>query len=159
MAKRSPHKGPELDPKTPVLENIQNDVIHLDLDHWFKKAYSLDFGMAHTELPAVLEEINDCIQRAAIHMHRAKKSAEQLEGIKLMQLRQDWSTTYSDKMTESTVAAVLAQDKEILAEWDRYAVLKSWVNRLENTLENLRLKAGMMRSTEATRRKTLDDEP
>ena len=159
MAKRSPHKGPDIDPKTPVLENIENDVIKMDLDYWFKKGYALDFGMAHTELPSVLEEINDCIQRASISMHDAKKSAEHLQGIKLMKLRQEWSTTYSDKMTEATLEAVMAQDKDILEEWHRYAVLKSWVNRLENTVENLRLKAGMMRSSEATRRKTIDDEP
>ena len=159
MPRQPVHKGPALDPDVPVLDKIDNEIIQLDLDKWFKKSYALDFGMAHTELPSVLESLNEAIQRAAIATHDAKKDAEELAGAKLLVLRQEWTTRYQDKMTEAVLEAVQAQDKDIYDAWHRYAVLKSWVNRLENTVENLRLKMGAMRSFEATRRKTLDDEP
>jgi len=110
-------------------------------------------------LPCVMEEINDHIQKFSITMHDAKKDAEWLAGEKLMKLRQDWGTLYADKMTETTVQSVLAQDQELYDAWHRYAVLKSYVVRLSETMENLRLKLQAMRSSEATRRKTIDDEP
>jgi hypothetical protein len=156
-SRRAPQQ-PEIDPETPVLDPIKNDIIEINLDKWFKKAYPLDFGMAHVEITSVLEDINDAIQRASVAMHDAKKSAEQLAGAKMMKLRQEWTALYSDKMTEATVNAVLAQDEDIIAEWHRYAVLKSYVQRLDNTMENLRLKLGAMRSFEATRRRTLDED-
>jgi phage/plasmid-associated DNA primase len=62
-------------------------------------------------------------------------------------------------MTETTVESVLAQDQQLYDAWHRYSVLRGYVNRLSETMENLRLKLGAMRSTEATRRKTIDDEP
>jgi hypothetical protein len=152
------HRESKPDADIPQLQSINNDLILFNADKWFKKSYALDFGQAHTEIPAVLEQINEAIQRAAIHTADAKKQAEQLEGERLMSVRRTWAATYEDKMTESTVAAVLAQDKDLMAAWHRYSVLKSWVSRLENTMENLRLKLGAMRSFEATRRKTLDDD-
>jgi hypothetical protein len=151
-------REPELDPDTPTLEPIENDLIKIDPNKWFRKSYALDFGMAHTEIPVVLEQINDAIQRAAIAAADAKKDAEQLAGLKLMKLRQDWSNLYQDKMTEATLTAVMDQDEGLYQAWHRYSVLKSWVGRLENMMENLRLKLGAMRSFEATRRKTMDDE-
>lgn len=152
-------REPKIDPKTPTLAAINNDEIQLDLDHWFKKQYSLDFGMAATELPCVLEEINDHIQKFSVATADAKRDAEWMAGGKRMKLRQDWSNLYADKMTESTLEAVLAQDQELYDAWHRHAVLKSYVVRLTETMENLRLKVQAMRSSEATRRKTIDDEP
>lgn len=154
-----PPQEPKLDPKTPVLAIIKTSEMELDVDHWFKKQYSLDFGLAATELPCFLEEINDHIQRFSIWASDAKRDYEWLEGQKRMKLRQDWSTTYTDKMTETTVESVLAQDQELYDEWHRFTVLKSYVDRLRETMENLRLKLQAMRSSEATRRKTIDDEP
>lgn len=158
MPRKPVVRQPEIDPDTPVLVALDNSVIKLNLDKWFKKSYPIDFGMAHTELPAVLEEINDSIQRASIAMHDAKKDAEEMEGVTLLKLRKDWATLYEDKMTEATLKAVMSQDKNIYDAWHRYAVLKSWVIRLGETMENLRLKLGAMRSFEATRRKTIVDE-
>ena len=154
-----PPAEPKLDPKTPVLAAIKTSELHLEPDHWFKKQYSLDFGLAATELPCVLEEINDHIQRFSIYASDAKRDCEWLRGQKLMKLRQEWSTLYADKMTETTVESVLAQDQELYDEYHRYVVLKSYVDRLRETMENLRLKLQSMRSSEATRRKTIDDDP
>ena len=140
------------------MDEIHNELININPNHWMKKSYALDFGMAHTELGSIFEQIAEAVQRSMIHCAKAKKTAEELEGKKLMELRANWSTRFQDKMTEATLKAVMDQDPELIKEWNRYSVLKAWVTRFENMLENFRLKLGAMRSFEATRRKTIDDE-
>lgn len=163
MAQTPTHRHPlpetKLDEDTPSIEMIDNDIATIKVDKWLRKSYALDFGVAHSELTLVMENINESLQRANIACSDAKREAEELAGETLMKTRQGWSSQFEDKMTESTVAAVLAQDKNLIAAWRRYSVLKSWVTRLENMLENVRLKLGAMRSFEATRRKTLDENP
>jgi hypothetical protein len=165
MKRKPVHAPPEMeireriDPETPVLDAIDNELIGINVDKWFKKSYPLDFGLAHIEISSVLEEINCAIQRTAIYVYDSKADAERLESAKLLKLRQEWSTLYQDKMTVETLKAVLAQDEEILAAWHRHHVLKGYLARFENMMENLRLKLGAMRSFEATRRKIIDDDP
>jgi hypothetical protein len=158
MPRQPVNRGPELDPKTPTLEEIENELLKLDVNYWLRKTYDLDFGLAHSELTCVMEEVNDAVQKAFVLAADAKTDYEELEGATLMQLRQEWSSKQTDKMTVETLKAVMNQDKDLQKAWHRYTVLESCVKRYSNLMEHLRLKLGAMRSSEATRRRTIDDD-
>lgn len=158
MPRQPVYRGPELDPKTPTLEEIENELLKLDVNYWLRKPYDLDFGLAHSELTCVMEEVNSAVQKSFVLAADAKMDFEELEGAKLMELRQGWSSRCGDKMTVETLKAVMNQDQELKAAWHRYTVLESYVKRYSNLMEHLRLKLGAMRSSEATRRRTIDDD-
>lgn len=158
MPRQPVHREPELDPKTPTIEEIDNDLLKLDVNYWLRKQYETDFSFSHSELPCVMETVNNALQNAFVMAAQAKMDAEELEGAKLLELRKDWSSKYDDKMTVDTLKAAMAQDKDIQAAWSRYYVLESCVKRYTNLMEHFRLKLGAMRSSEASRRKTLDDD-
>jgi hypothetical protein len=151
---KRPPKAPEL----PVLAKIINDIIDLDPDYYFSKRYD-DIHEAASELPTVIEYINESLQRAAIGSAKAKRDLELMRAETYTRLRENWTTTFSDKMTETALEMAIVQDKNFGAATDNYAVLKSYVGRMANMQENLRAKLDLLRSVEATRRKLIDDDP
>ncbi len=146
------------EPELPVLAAIMNNIIDLDPDKWFKKRYD-DIHQAASDLPVVLEYINESLQRASISAQQSKWDVEAMEAETYTHFRQEWATLFTDKMTETSLGMAVAQDKDLQKARNNYAVLKSYVTRLANMQENLRAKLDALRSVEATRRKLIDDDP
>lgn len=151
-------KAPPKRPKLPSIAPIVNDVIDLDPDYYFRKRYD-DILEAASELPVVIEYINESLQRAAISATDAKRDLESMEAETYTRFRQEWNTLYAEKMTEKALEMAVLQDKELAEVSRNYSVLKSYVTRLANMQENLRSKLDMLRSVEATRRKLIEDSP
>jgi len=145
-------------PELPVLEKIENDIIVLNPEYFFKKRYE-DVMEAANELPVVIEYINESLQRAAIAASDAKRDLAAMEAETYTALRQDWSTKFAEKMTEKALEMAVLQDKDLSEVARNYSVLKSYVSRLSNMQENLRMKLDMLRSVEATKRKLINDDP
>lgn len=145
-------------PELPVLAQIVNNIIELDPDYYFRKRYD-DIIEAASELPLVIEFINESLQRAAIAAADSKRDVQSLEAETYGDLRQQWNEKFSEKMTEKALEMAVAQDAELTKALHNYSVLKSYVTRLSNMQENLRGKLDMLRSVEATRRKLIEDEP
>ncbi len=135
-----------------------NNIIELDPDYYFKKRYE-DIIQAASELPVVIEYINESLQRASINAMQAKWDIEALEGETYSTLRQEWTTRFAEKMTEDAVKHAVNMDEDLKKARNNYAVLKSYVGRLANMQENLRAKMDVLRSAEATRRKLISDDP
>ena len=151
-------KSPPPAPKLPVLAKIVNDIIVLDPDFYFRKRYD-DIKEASSELPLVIEYINESLQRAAIAAANAKQDVQAVEAETYSTLRQQWNEKFSEKMTEKALEMAVLQDENLSEVSRNYSVLKSYVTRLSNMQENLRGKLDMLRSVEATRRKLIEDEP
>lgn len=145
-------------PVLPELQKIDNDLIVLEPDFYFRKRYE-DIVEAASELPLVLEYINESLQRASIAAFSKKRELTVIEAETYMKTRQGWDTTYSDKMTEKAVEMAVAQNEDLNQAYEDYSVLKSYVNRLANMQENLRSKLDALRSVEATKRKMISDDP
>lgn len=145
-------------PALPVLERIENDIIVLDPEYFFKKRYE-DVTEAAGELPVVIEYINESLQRASIAANDAKRDLASLEAETYTGLRQEWSNRFAEKMTEKALEMAVLQDKDLAETARNYSVLKSYVSRLANMQENLRMKLDMLRSVEATKRKLINDDP
>lgn len=135
-----------------------NNIIELDPDYYFKQRYD-DIIKAASELPVVIEYINESLQRASINAMQAKWDIESLEGETYSKLRQEWPTRFAEKMTEDAVKHAVNMDEDLKKARNNYAVLKSYVGRLANMQENLRAKLDVLRSAEATRRKLISDDP
>lgn len=142
----------------PKLAPINGDIIALDPDYWFRKRYQ-EVGEAASELPTVVEYINESIQRAMIYTADAKADVERIEAETYTRLRKDWNTIYAEKMTEKALEMAIAMDQNLADAKHNFSVLKSYVSRLQNMQENLRMKLESMRSVEATRRKLMNDVP
>lgn len=145
-------------PALPILEKIDNDIIVLDPEYFFKKRYE-DVTEAAGELPVVIEYINESLQRASIAANDAKRDLASMEAETYTTLRQDWSNRFAEKMTEKALEMSVLQDKDLSEASRNYSVLKSYVSRLSNMQENLRMKLDMLRSVEATKRKLINDDP
>lgn len=150
-AKASP-KTPEL----PELAKIVNAIIELDPDYYFRKRYD-DIQQAASELPLVIEYINESLQRASIDTAEKKRDLQSLEAETYTRLRQEWPNLYAEKMTEKALEMAVLQDGDLSKASKSYSVLKSYVTRLANMQDNLRAKLDMLRSVEATRRRLIDD--
>jgi hypothetical protein len=146
------------EPELPVLAAIMNNIIELDLNYYFHKRYD-DIVKATSDLPVVIEYINESLQRASIEAMNAKWDVEAMEGETYMRLRQEWTSHYSEKMTEDALGHAVSMDEDLKKARNNYAVLKSYVGRLHNMQENLRSKLDALRSVEATRRKLIEDDP
>ena len=146
------------DPPLPVLEKIENNFLSLDINHYFSVEYN-DIAKAVSELPIIIEYINEALQRAQIASMKAKWDIEALEAETYTRVRQSWAATYAEKMTENAVSMVVAQDPDLEKARNNYAVVKSFVSRLQNTQENLRTRLDCQRSVEATRRRLVMDDP
>lgn len=151
-------KAPAQAPELPELAKIVNNIIDLDPDYYFRKRYE-DIVEAASELPLVIEYINECLQRAACETARAKLDMEGLEADTFIDLRQRWSEIYAEKMTEKALDMAVLKNDSLAKSSQNYSVLKSYVTRLANMQENLRMKLEMMRSVEATKRKLINDSP
>jgi len=151
-------KAPPSEPALPKLAKIINDIIELDPDYYFRKRYE-DIVEAASNLPLVIEYINESLQRAAIAAANAKQDVQALEAETYSTLRQQWNDKFAEKMTEKALEMAIAQDENFSEASRNYSVLKSYVTRLSNMQENLRIKLDMLRSVEATKRKLIEDDP
>jgi hypothetical protein len=145
-------------PKLPKLAEIVNDIIELDPDYYFSKRYE-DVVEAASELPLVIEYINESLQRAAIAAADAKQKLSELEAEIFLDIRQRWNELYAEKLTEKSLDMAVLKNKDLSEASRNYSVLKSYVTRLSNMQENLRSKLDMLRTVEATKRKLIEDSP
>jgi hypothetical protein len=145
-------------PKPPVLAKLENDIIDLDPNYYFSKRYD-DIVEAASELPLIIEYVNESLQRAACAASEAKRDLQTLEAETYGHFRREWANLFAEKMTEKALEMTVSQDKNILEATSNYSVLKSYVTRLANMQENLRIKLDLLRSIEATKRKLIDDGP
>jgi hypothetical protein len=151
---KAPGKAPEL----PELAVIDNNLISLDVNYYFKKRYE-DIVEASSELPVIIEYINESLQRASIASSDEKRYVETLEAEAYTRIRGDWTAHSSEKMTEKALEMAIAKDEDLTKAAANYSILRSYVSRLSNMQENLRSKLDMLRSVEATKRKMILDEP
>lgn len=145
-------------PKLPELAKIINNIIELDPDYYFRKRYE-DITDAASELPVVIEYINESLQRASIAASDSKRDLQSLEAETYTRFRQEWTQHFSEKMTEKALEMTVLQDKDLTEASRNYSVLKSYVTRLANMQDNLRSKLDMLRSVEATKRRLIEDDP
>lgn len=156
---RAPRAKPvKTDPQLPELAKIDNDIIVINPQHWFCKRYE-DIVEAAGELPVVLEYINESLQRAAIATAQSKRNLEELEAETYTAFRQGWNEKFAEKMTEKALEMAVLRDRTFAKASENFSVLKSYVGRLAHMQENLRAKLDMLRSVEATKRRTINDGP
>jgi hypothetical protein len=124
----------------------------LDLDHWLAKEYD-DISHAASELPVIVEWVNAQLQAVSEAKIIAKHEIKEEEARAYLRLKQDTNL----KRTESAIAHLVALDDNVMQAYRRFAALAAWAQRLSQLLFSLQAKLDLVRSTEATRRKILEE--
>jgi len=155
---KPPRRASDMD-KIPKLDMLDDDLIEkLDINYFMRKVYP-EIRDAADELPLIMEAINQGICKGSYHYAMGIHKLAAQEAAVYRRLRQEWSSTYADKMTEDALKMAIAQDENLIKEKERLAVLKVAIKRLTNSQENVRAKLEAMRSVESTRRKLVRDDP
>jgi hypothetical protein len=137
----------------PVIRVINLDNFELDVDYYLKKEYA-DIGEAASELPALIEWINEQLQVMIEAREMAKAKIKQYEASAFFDLRDGgFVLDFPGKQTDSAIERAVDLQDGVQEAAENLAVLHGWVSRLTNLLETFRVKFDLIRSTEATRRK------
>lgn len=142
----------------PVLKKIDNngDFV-LDVDAILKRNYD-DIGYAAAQIPAIIEYINEYFQVIVEQKIIAKQEIKEAEAAAYFDLKRGkFSEVYDSKVTENALEKAAVLETTVIDAHRRYAVLAGWYQRLSGLILSLQTKLDLLRSTEATRRKLIDD--
>ena len=141
----------------PKLGKLKLNDYSLDLDHYLTGEYD-DIGEACTEIPPIVEWVNDQLQCYTEQKLIADHAIKVAEAKAYFELRNGGfeDRGYAGKCTEVALERAVALDQGVIDAHENYAVLVGWVKRLENLQGSLQTKLDLIRSTEATRRRIYD---
>lgn len=143
----------------PKLHPIDLDGYSLDVDYYLKHDY-IDVQEATQELPAIIEWVN--VQRQVLLEQKVTKKQElkEVEARAYFDLRGGlFEERGFGKMTEVALEHAVALDENVKKEHRDFAVLVGWLSRLSTLLDALQCKLDLTRTSEATRRKLVEDTP
>jgi len=130
----------------------------LDLDYYLGHDY-LDIAEACTELPAVIEWVNERLQRVTEDRLRIKSKIKRMEAKAYFRLKDGGyeADGYAGKATNEALERAISLNPEVQKEEDEFAVLSGWHVRLVNLITSLQSKLDLTRSVESTRRRLVED--
>jgi hypothetical protein len=138
--------------------------VKLDSKYTFDVEYYLthefaDIVEASEEIPAAVEWVNANLQTMIEDKIVAKQAIKEAEAEAYINLRSGrFPELYPDvKPTEEAVKHAVALDARVKAAHKEFAVLQGWVSRLQGLMLTLQSKLDMIRSSEATRRRLVED--
>ena len=145
--------------KTPNLQSISWGDFTLDLNFYLGHDY-VDISEASTELPAVIEWVNEKLQQVTEDRMRKKSEIKRLEARVFFDLRNGGfeDRQYAGKPTEAALDKAISLDPDVQVAEDEFSVLTGWHGRLANLLTSLQSKLDMTRSVESTRRKLVEEQ-
>lgn len=138
--------------KLPKLEVLSIHDFELNIDYYLKNVYN-DIFTASSELPAIIEWVNTCLQDYTEAKMEAKDSLEEAKATEYLALKGGgFLTKYNYKPTEEAIASAVTVAPEVVAAKAKYRSLYAWVGRLHFLISSLQSKLEMVRSSESTRR-------
>jgi hypothetical protein len=147
-------------PQLPTLEPLRlDDDFQLDVNYFLRAEYT-DIGQASAELPPIIEWVNSRLQGLVEAKLIKKQEIKEVEAEVYFELNDGlFVETYSSdvKQTAAAFDRAIARDPRVKAIHREFAVLAGWVQRLTNLQFSLQSKLDLVRSTEATRRRILED--
>ena len=138
----------------PKLNPLTLEGYSLDLDYFLKTHY-VSIHSATSELPPVIEWVNEQLQVAIERKHMAKAELKQAEGNAFHTLRTEegWTQAgFTGKITEKALESAIPLMTMVITANEKYAKAAGLVSRLMNTLISFQAKLDMVRTSEATRR-------
>jgi len=145
----------------PKLDKVELGGYALDIDYFLKTDYQGAVA-ASKEIPAVIEWINSelqiAIEKKIIHRQAVKKA----EGAAYLDLRNAtlWERRgYAGKQTEAALEAAVHQEPTVVEAHELLAYWTGLTSRLSNTLISLQAKLDLVRTSEATRRAMVEEDP
>lgn len=136
----------------PEIGSITYREFTLNLDFYLQHPFD-EVGEASTQLPSVIEWINDMLQFYTQQELLEYHAIKQAEATAYFELRAGaYVQKYGDKMTEKALEMAVELDERVLAATVAHAEAKSWVTRLRNQISIFMAKLELIRTVEATRR-------
>lgn len=144
----------------PKLDKLELGGYALDIDYFLKTDYQ-DTHAAAKELPAVIEWVNSELQIAIEKKILCKQQVKKAEGAAFLDLRGAlWERRgYAGKQTEGAIEAAVHQEQTVVEAHENLAAWTGLVSRLSNTLLSLQAKLDLVRTSEATRRAMVEQDP
>lgn len=149
-------KAPEL----PVLKPLVFEDYTLDINYYLRADYH-DTLAAQKELPIIVEYVNQMYQEA----FRAKLQWEDHESQAVAQAYKrlkdpdEWASAgLQGRITEEAVKHAINLDSTVIEYRANIAHFVALTSRLRGTMENLKIKLDLLRSSEATRRLQFEHE-
>lgn len=129
----------------------------LDLDTFLKKPYD-DIGEAAVELPAIIEWVNQQLQWVIEQRGSKKQDLKVARARSFVSLRNGAAAgMISGKVTEQAIEHLIELDPVVCQTNEELSKILGWASRLSNLQYVLQSKLDLVRSTESTRRKLLND--
>ena len=130
----------------------------IDIGAYLSDTYD-DVGQASVELPPLIEWINQNLQEAIEQKIVAKQRIAEEEAEAFFRLQGgEFSRLYGSKQTQAALEKAVCLDDAVKFAHRDYAAMSGWVSRLTNVQFSLNTKLELVRSTEATRRRLIDNE-
>lgn len=144
----------------PKLDKIELGGYALDIDYFLKTDYQ-DARSAAKEIPSVIEWINAELQIAIEKKILCKQQLKKAEGAAFLDLRGAlWERRgYAGKQTEGAIDAAVQQEDSVKEAYEHFAYWSGLTSRLSNTLISLQAKLDLVRTSEATRRAMVEEDP
>jgi hypothetical protein len=145
-------------PKLPVLEPISLNGFSLNIQYYLAQEYE-DIGEACAELPAIIEWVNSELQALLEQKIIKKQQIKEVEARVFFDLKggEFQRLGYGEKATETALEHAIVLNDGVQAVHREFAVLSGWVNRLSCLLGSLQSKLDLVRSSEATKRKLVEE--
>lgn len=142
----------------PSIGKIELDGTTLDIDYFLKSSYD-EISRASTELPAIIEWINEQLQSIIEEKMIVKQEIKEAEATAFFELTNGgFEDRYHGKQTATAISMAIALEPTVKKIHRRFAVLSGWASRLQSLQYSLTAKLDLVRSTESTRRKVYDAE-
>ena len=140
----------------PKLGKISLDGQSVDIGFYLQKAYD-DVGEASTELPSLIEWLNEQLQVFTEERNLAEHGIDVARAKAYFDLKGtgngSFAENYPGKQTEEALKHALELEPTVAKAIEKHAVYHSWCLRITNTMRSLQARLELIRSTEATRRK------
>ena len=147
----------------PHLGRIKLGKDSIDLDDYLKGDYA-NIEDAAAELPAVIEWVNARTQEFVEVYHNLKHEVEEAEASAYFSMYDGGTESFAAlhpgvKPTAVAIQHAVALDPEVRSKKISLANARGWMERLRQLQVNLASKSDLTRSSEATRRRIIQDEP
>ena len=130
----------------------------LDLDVFLKNPYD-DIGSAAVELPSIIEWTNQQLQWVIEQRAIKKQTLKTVRAQCFLRLKNGAAQDLiQGRVSEQAIEQLIELDEEAIRVNTELAQISGWASRLTNLLYVLQAKLDLVRSTESTRRKLIDND-
>lgn len=142
----------------PTVQKIELGGVSLDVGYFLRSSYD-EISRASSELPAIIEWVNEQLQAIVEEKMIVKQQIKEVESKTYFELvNGGFEEQYHGKQTATALSMAISLEPEVKKIHRRYAVLSGWTSRLQSLQYSLTAKLDLVRSTESTRRKVYDAE-